>query len=109
MKKKVLSVVLALCMTASVASCSGSSESEATTTAATTTAATTAEETTEETEASDEDSSAAFPLTYVDAYGNEVTLEAEPETVVSVSPALTEIIYALGAEDKLVGRTDYCD
>ncbi len=110
MKKKVLSAVLALCMAASVASCSGTSESEATTTAAAssiTTAATTEEPTAaSETEAV---SDGSYPLTYEDAYGNEVTIEAEPETVVSVSPALTEIIYALGAEDKLVGRTDYCD
>ena len=110
MKKKVLSAVLVLCMTASVASCSGTSESEATTTAAAssiTTAATTEETTSaSETEAV---SDGSYPLTYEDAYGNEVTIEAEPETIVSVSPALTEIIYALGAEDKLVGRTDYCD
>ena len=108
MKKKVLSAVLALCMTASVASCSGSSETEATTTAAASsiTTAATSEETTSETEAV---SDGAYPLTYEDAYGNEVTIEAEPQTIVSVSPALTEIIYALGAEDKLVGRTDYCD
>ena len=94
MKKKVLSAVLALCMTASIASCSGTSETEATTT---TTAATTAEATSEETTEAEEteaSSDSMFPLTYEDAYGNEITIEAEPETVVSVSPALTEIIYA---------------
>ena len=110
MKKKVLSAVLALCMAASVASCSGTSESEATTTAAASSITTAA--TTEETTAASETeavSDGSYPLTYEDAYGNEVTIEAEPETIVSVSPALTEIIYALGAEDKLVGRTDYCD
>ncbi len=109
MKKKVVSVVLALAMTASVASCGGDSGSaETTTTAASTTAATTAEETSEET-TSEEASDSLYPLTYEDAYGNVVTIESEPETVVSVSPALTEIVYALGAEDKLIGRTDYCD
>lgn len=51
----------------------------------------------------------AYPLTLTDAYGNEVTVEEEPETIVSVSPALTEIIYALGGEDKLIGRSDYDD
>ena len=109
MKKKVLSAVLALCMTASFASCSGTAETEApATTPSSITTATSAEETTSESE-TEAATDAAFPLTYEDAYGNEVTIEAEPETVVSVSPALTEIIYALGAEDKLVGRTDYCD
>ena len=107
MKKKVVSVVLALSMMAGVASCGSQTGASDETTAATT-AATTAEETSEET-TSEEASDSLYPLTYEDAYGNVVTIEAEPETVVSVSPALTEIVYALGAEDKLIGRTDYCD
>lgn len=36
----------------------------------------------------------------------EVTQELK---VVSFSPSITEIIYALDAKDMLVGRTDYCD
>lgn len=56
-----------------------------------------------------EESESAYPLTLTDTYGHEVTIEEEPQTVVSVSPALTEIIYSLGAQDKLVGRSDYCD
>ena len=43
----------------------------------------------------------------------EVTPEVTPEEVnlkiVSFSPSITEIIYALGAQDYLIGRTDYCD
>lgn len=33
----------------------------------------------------------------------------EPERIVSMGPNMTEILFALGAGDKLVGRTDYCD
>lgn len=113
MKKKVVSVVLALSMMAGVASCgSQTGASDETTDAAVTTTTTTVAETTEESSeetASEEASDSLYPLTYEDAYGNVVTIESEPETVVSVSPALTEIVYALGAEDKLIGRTDYCD
>lgn len=50
-----------------------------------------------------------YPLTIKDSYGREVTIEKEPSRVISIAPNITETIYALGKEDKLVGRTDYCD
>ena len=62
-----------------------------------------------ETTAAAEESEFSYPLTLTDAYGNEVTIEEEPQTIVTVSPALTEIVYALGGEDKLIGRSDYDD
>ena len=46
--------------------------------------------------------------TVTDDYGRTVVVPAEPQRVVSLSPAVTEIIYALGAEELLVGRTDFC-
>ena len=50
-----------------------------------------------------------YPVTVTDSFGKEATLKAEPAKVISVGPNITEMIYKLGAEDKLVGRTDYCD
>ena len=50
-----------------------------------------------------------YPLEITDDLGNQVTFEEAPETIVSLSPAATEILYAIGAGDKVVGRTDYCD
>lgn len=38
-----------------------------------------------------------------------VTLQKAPEKLVSLSPAVTEIICELGFKDKLVGISDYCD
>ena len=49
-----------------------------------------------------------YPLTVTDDLGNEVVIEAEPERIVSMSPANTETLFALGAGEQLVGRTDYC-
>ena len=46
--------------------------------------------------------------TVIDDYGREVIVPSHPTRVVSTSPAVTEIMFALGAGDLLVGRTDFC-
>lgn len=51
----------------------------------------------------------AYPLTMTDAMGREVTLEAKPERIVSIMPSLTEIVFALEADERLLGVTTYCD
>ena len=50
-----------------------------------------------------------FPITLVDSSGSEVTMEKKPEKIISAAPSNTEIIFALGLEDKLVGRSDFCN
>jgi iron complex transport system substrate-binding protein len=52
---------------------------------------------------------AAFPVTIVDDEGTETVLETLPERIVSLSPANTEIVFTLGAGDRLVGGTDFDD
>ena len=52
---------------------------------------------------------AAFPLTMTDAVGNEITLEEAPKTIVSMIPSNTEILFALGLNDEIVGVNDYDD
>ena len=49
------------------------------------------------------------PVTVIDADGRTVTTAEAPMRIVSCSPSLTEIVYALGIGDRLVAVTDYCD
>jgi iron complex transport system substrate-binding protein len=51
----------------------------------------------------------AGALTLRDMLGREVTLPAPPRRIVSLVPSVTEIVFSLGAHDRLVGRTDFCD
>lgn len=50
-----------------------------------------------------------YPFTIENSDGSTTIIENEPLRVVSVSPTLTEMMYAIGAGDKLVGRSEYCD
>ncbi|MCK5317646.1 MAG: cobalamin-binding protein [Anaerolineales bacterium] len=51
----------------------------------------------------------ALPGTFIDGLGRTVNIEEVPETIISLAPSNTEILYALGLEDKIVGVTEYCD
>lgn len=51
----------------------------------------------------------AFPLDVIDQMDRVVTIEKMPERIVSLSPGHTEIVFALGLEDRLVGVTEFCD
>jgi len=44
-----------------------------------------------------------------DEVGRTVRVPLAPSRIVSLAPSLTETVYALGAENRLVGDTDYCD
>jgi iron complex transport system substrate-binding protein len=45
----------------------------------------------------------------MDEMGRTLHVPVNPARIISLAPSLTETIYALGVEDRLVGDTDYCD
>jgi iron complex transport system substrate-binding protein len=56
-------------------------------------------------------SPAASPVykEFVDEAGRTVRVPQPVQRIVSLAPSLTETIYALGLQDRLVGDTDFCD
>ncbi len=50
-----------------------------------------------------------FPVTLVDARGVAVTVSRRPERIVSAAPTVTEILFAIGAGERVVAVTDQCD
>lgn len=45
----------------------------------------------------------------IDSRGKEIVLEKKPQRIVSLAPGDTEILFALGLDEEIVGVTDYCD
>jgi len=44
-----------------------------------------------------------------DFYGREVELLHQPERIISLAPSNTELLYALGLAERVVGVTEYCN
>jgi iron complex transport system substrate-binding protein len=49
------------------------------------------------------------PGTYTDDMGREVTINEVPQRIVSHVPSITEMLFALGVGERVVGVSDYCD
>lgn len=54
----------------------------------------------------EENHDVAFPVTVTDAIGKEITLEEAPDRIVSLTPSNTEILFALGLDEEIVGVND---
>jgi iron complex transport system substrate-binding protein len=49
------------------------------------------------------------PRTFVDALGRKLFLAKAPSRVVSMAPNVTEMLFALGLEEKVIAVTPFCD
>jgi iron complex transport system substrate-binding protein len=48
-------------------------------------------------------------VNYTDGIGRQVTLPSYPERIISLAPSVTEVIYLVGADKRLIGVTSVCD
>lgn len=48
-------------------------------------------------------------LTFTDDMGREITLAETPERIVSLAPSTTEILFAVGAGNQVIGRDEFSD
>ncbi|TVP87790.1 MAG: ABC transporter substrate-binding protein [Alkalicoccus sp.] len=58
---------------------------------------------------SEEEASGEFPVTITDHAGEEVTIEEQPESIITLQPSDTETLFAIGAGDRLVGVSEFCN
>lgn len=49
------------------------------------------------------------PGSFTDDLGREVRIEEAPQRIVSHVPGITEILFALGLDERIVGVSEYCD
>jgi iron complex transport system substrate-binding protein len=95
MKKLYSLLVLLFLVTGIIAGCGASEENSATN-----------EENASQAEQSED---SAFPVTITDALDKEVTIENDPEKIVSLIPSNTEILFDLGAGEEVVGVSDFAN
>ncbi|MPW38333.1 ABC transporter substrate-binding protein [Thermococcus sp. 101 C5] len=104
--RKVAIVLVLLMFGVVIAGCIGQTQTTPTTTE-TTEEKVTSTTTTTNTVSETQTPAPKYPLTIVDFAGREVTIEKEPQKIVSLAPSITETLYFIGALDKVVGVTKF--
>lgn len=99
----VVAALLALSLALLLAGCGSSEPAETTESTAAVTTTVAAETTTTA------PAEAAFPVTVVDDNQNSVEIKAKPVRIVSTAPSNTELLFALGLGDRIVGVTSLDD
>ena len=49
------------------------------------------------------------PRTFIDDAGRKLYVAKAPTRVVSLAPSITEMLFALGLDEQIVGVTEFCD
>ena len=106
---KITSILIVLVLMFTLAACGQSKDNTGNGNVITDNPTETPDSTPEESPDASNEKKTTYPITITDSYDREVTMESEPSKVISLSPSITEIVYALGQSEKLIGRTDYCD
>lgn len=101
-RNKILSLLLAAAMILSLAAC-GSGETPASSQAASAAGSQAETAASAPAEAENQAAETVYPVTLTDQAGREVTIEAEPETLVSGYYISTSLLIALDLDEKLVG------
>ena len=106
MKRKFTVLALTVMMVLSMTACKGDAGVNETGNTPEPTATTTAADATKQ---STTDSDAADLKDDAATTASDAEIPENPEKIISVAPNITEMLYEMGAGDKLVARTDYCD
>ncbi len=51
----------------------------------------------------------SYPINITDYSGQNLTITTPPERIISLAPSHTEILFAIGLGEKIVGVTEYCN
>ncbi len=49
------------------------------------------------------------PRTFIDDMGRKLFLAKHPKRIISLAPSITEMLFAIGLDDEIVGVTEFCD
>jgi len=50
-----------------------------------------------------------YPITFTDSLNRKVTIARKPQKIVSIAPSATEVLFAIGAGNRVIADTTYCD
>ncbi|NMA64853.1 MAG: ABC transporter substrate-binding protein [Clostridiaceae bacterium] len=104
--KKFISFIMVLTFLLSFAGCGRASDSKNPDVPTTTSPS---QEATETPASSLEPENTDFPVTVTDSRGIDITIEEKPDSIISLMPSNTEILYAIDEGDNIIAVSEYCN